>query len=453
MQLVGAASRVGAALVLLGSGGTPRVRGPCMIAADWPDGFGWPGDEAAGAAPTAAQSGWRRVAGCDVLLPEQQEGCVAIVHFVGGALVGAAPQQTYGGFLDTLSGYGIAVIATPSTMLTGLDHWAAADEVAAAWRGAITPVLRLLRDEHAAQSPIPVIGIGHSLGAKLLLLLGCRGDGEVGPRLANVLVSYNNYAAERSIPLLKEAAGVGAALGAGGAGAAQQIGGWLEDLGEAGAESVPGLSEQLRDSLGSALGDLGEKISETIGEDVRGDLGAISDGASAAISGVGGGITSASEMLARFGSAARGADGGVDSAGAEFYDAEFSPSPAETDAAVRSRYTVGRNFLVRFADDEIDQSAPLGALLRSRFTDEVTGIGGRVELRTLAGTHVTPNTPQLRGLDWSAFSAIDAAAADEARSLADRLAFEQEVAAGAVAGFVLDELEKWAEREAERAGR
>ena len=43
--------------------------------------------------------------------------------------------------------------------------------------------------------------------------------------------------------------------------------------------------------------------------------------------------------------------------------------------------------------------------------------------------------------------------ADEARSLADRLAFEQEVAAGAVAGFVLDELEKWAEREAERTGR
>ena len=49
-----------------------------------------------------------------MLLPEFGGECGAIVHFVGGALVGGAPQQTYGAFLETLADHGLCVVANPS---------------------------------------------------------------------------------------------------------------------------------------------------------------------------------------------------------------------------------------------------------------------------------------------------------------------------------------------------
>jgi len=36
--------------------------------------------------------------------------------------------------------------------------------------------------------------------------------------------------------------------------------------------------------------------------------------------------------------------------------------------------------------------------LRSKFTDKVTGTGGRLELKRLPGSHITPNTPDLGDL-------------------------------------------------------
>ena len=71
---------------------------------------------------------------------------------------------------------------------------------------------------------------------------------------------------------------------------------------------------------------------------------------------------------------------------------------------VTQRAQVGRNLLIRFSDDEIDQSPRLAKLLKRRFTDDETGIGGRLDFRTLEGTHVTPNAPDIgayfEGFDW-----------------------------------------------------
>eukprot|EP00959_Pyramimonas_sp_CCMP1952_P241790 5053491-Pyramimonas_sp.AAC.1 len=51
----------------------------------------------------------------------------AVVHFIGGAFVGAAPQITYRAFLKELSRSGLLIIVTP--YVSRFDHMRIADEV------------------------------------------------------------------------------------------------------------------------------------------------------------------------------------------------------------------------------------------------------------------------------------------------------------------------------------
>jgi hypothetical protein len=184
------------------------------------------GDTATQSEPDPPGNRWLSVRGCDVLLPESGEPR-AIFHFVGGASAGAAPRQLYGSFLEALSGHGYAVIATPCNILHGLNHYAAAAEVAARWEAVSADLPALIHPElmrtasttAAAAALPPVIGLGHSLGAKLLVLLACDAaepplypvfrsflaDGPLGARAANVLLSFNNYPTARSLPLMRQA--------------------------------------------------------------------------------------------------------------------------------------------------------------------------------------------------------------------------------------------------------
>jgi hypothetical protein len=82
-------------------------------------------------------------------------------------------------------------------------------------------------------------------------------------------------------------------------------------------------------------------------------LGALGANAQAYSRGVGG----AAGMSGR-GSAQAGSGGG-DADTAWGGQGDFSPSAEETDALVESRYAVRRNLLVRFTDDELDQSVSL----------------------------------------------------------------------------------------------
>ena len=114
---------------------------------------------------------------------------------------------------------------------------------------------------------------------------------------------------------------------------------------------------------------------------------------------------------------------------------------AQTDALVETSYGVVRNLVLSFANDGIDQSGPLARRLRDRFTDEVSGLGGRLEYKRLEGTHTTPNTPALAGalrqIDWSVADALGVGEA--ARSLLDaasRAEEEQGAACEAIADFL-----------------
>lgn len=210
---------------------------------------------------------WRQQA--DLWLLEPTLGpAIGTVEFIGGSYLAATPQLSYRRLLDALGHQGWRLAAW--SYVPGFDHQAQANQ---AWRQ-----FRQLREQgfHANHQQ-PLLRLGHSLGCKLHLLApdcgrGCSGLGAL---------SFNNFSAERSVPLL-------------------------------------------------------------------------------------------AEMGQQFG-----------------FRSEFSPSPSETLAQVKRHYGQGRNLLVRFSKDSIDQSPALLEVLQSRPNDQTT-------LITVPGDHLTPASAGLR---------------------------------------------------------
>ncbi|MBD1822471.1 DUF1350 family protein [Cyanobacteria bacterium FACHB-DQ100] len=80
---------------------------------------------------------------------------------------------------------------------------------------------------------------------------------------------------------------------------------------------------------------------------------------------------------------------------------EFTPSPTETTALIRDRYSVRRNLIIKFADDSIDQSLPLAQLLEESYP-------GLITTHRLKGTHLTPLGPDMKWQVGGSFTPIDA---------------------------------------------
>ena len=62
---------------------------------------------------------------------------------------------------------------------------------------------------------------------------------------------------------------------------------------------------------------------------------------------------------------------------------EFTPSPAETDKIVADHYHIRRNLLIKFHNDNVDQTLSIKPVLKSRFPEMIS-------LLTLQGNHLTP---------------------------------------------------------------
>lgn len=123
----------------------------------------------------------------------EPRGCI---EFIGGSYLAATPQISYRRLLEALSAKGWLVRAW--SYVPGFDHQ---DQANTAWRR-----FRQLRDSDgvvetkAAAAEPTILRLGHSLGCKLHLLA------PDGGRSASALValSFNNFSAERSVPLLAE---------------------------------------------------------------------------------------------------------------------------------------------------------------------------------------------------------------------------------------------------------
>ncbi|PSP17408.1 MAG: hypothetical protein BRC58_06455 [Cyanobacteria bacterium QS_8_64_29] len=132
---------------------------------------------------------WQNLSGTWVLLPPTPIG---IIHFIGGAFIGSAPQLTYRWLLEQLAQAGFAVIATPFD--SGFDHKALARNSFNRFEGVLQ---RLQASGAIRQRYLPVYGLGHSVGCKLHLL----GGSLFGPeRAGNMLLAYNNFPVRRAVP-------------------------------------------------------------------------------------------------------------------------------------------------------------------------------------------------------------------------------------------------------------
>ncbi|MGB3137342.1 MAG: DUF1350 family protein [Nodosilinea sp.] len=138
---------------------------------------------------------WQEVSGNWILVPPNP---TAIVHFLGGAFVAAAPSVTYQWLLENLARQGYVIVATP--FINTFDHTAIAQEVLITFDQAMRYLdKRALADA----SYLPIYGLGHSMGCKVHLLINSLWDVE---RAGNIYMSFNNYPARRSIPFLEQAA-------------------------------------------------------------------------------------------------------------------------------------------------------------------------------------------------------------------------------------------------------
>eukprot|EP01039_Chlorochromonas_danica_P008528 gene8528-9401_t len=136
--------------------------------------------------------GWVERHGNLVRYPRAGVQVLGVIHFLGGAFAGAAPQIFYKFLLEALADEGYVIVATPFHLQ--LNYLTLCDEVLAKF----DKVAVELAQEYGA---LPVIGLGHSLGALLQVLVSSLFPET--PRAVNVLLAYNHRPVVDHIPLYR----------------------------------------------------------------------------------------------------------------------------------------------------------------------------------------------------------------------------------------------------------
>lgn len=148
---------------------------------------------------------WEDLGGAKLLLPASSIPW-GVVHFIGGAVLGQFPELCYSALLRPLADrVGVAVICTPYEL--GSDHATLAATAGALFETAVS--LAAAKYGWSAGT-MPRIALGHSLGAKLQVLLQCREATDVNivldraPTIGVGLLAFNNFGVEDQVRLLKE---------------------------------------------------------------------------------------------------------------------------------------------------------------------------------------------------------------------------------------------------------
>lgn len=146
-----------------------------------------------------------------ILPPEDVVRPNAVIHFVGGTFFGSLPQIYYRTLLESLvrnTSCAIVVTPIPVTVLKSpLQHISLGRKLQEALDLAWKVVLQ---DEYGSSvlSDVPLCGMGHSLGARLLMVLTTLNHNKpkssstvvVPPYDSFILMSFTNYGAAAGIP-------------------------------------------------------------------------------------------------------------------------------------------------------------------------------------------------------------------------------------------------------------
>ena len=316
------------------------------------------------------QGEWYSMGGCSVLLPRERTP-KSIIHFVGGFVAGSAVTVTYGRMLAALANSGHLIVATPIPAVD-LNHGNVAAGVSTAFSNCYK--LNIMPLLGATGKDVPIIGLSHSLGGKLTILMNSKKQDRktLPPRAANIFLAFNNYGVEDNINLGKTQA----------AKASPEIQKILEAIDR---PEVQKLLENAKEDkmINEVFSTFFKKQNPTptpsaVGEDSKETKNTSND----AISDMGDKMASIINDL--------GNQLGVDIAQkvSEFTkdvpaQLEFIPDSTETWQLLQEGYNIQKNYMIQFEDDDIDQSNELAMKLRKRGCD--------AKIKSLAGNHLTPN--------------------------------------------------------------
>lgn len=304
-------------------------------------------------------SDWENLGGNYILRPPSDVAVRAVIHFLGGAFVGAAPHVTYRYLLHGFAQQGYLVVTTPYRL--GFDYLEVCDSVLECFERAAVPLAK----QYGA---LPVVGMGHSCGALLQVYITCLFPDT--PRAANALISFNNKPVKEAIPVFEEVVVPVAST-------------VMADTRE---------GRQLRESLASGrkvLVDGIEYITESspfpdstvteLRQDVQAGIDLIDQ------------LPGLLRMIA---------EGAV----------EFSPTPDETRESCRRMYSARRTLLLKFENDAIDESDDLEAVIQEakdimRLKRPMVNFDIRFE--TISGTHITPLTQDIMLPISAPFESLD----------------------------------------------
>lgn len=292
---------------------------------------------------------WQRTGRTSILLPAHP---TLLIHFIGGAFAGSAPDIAYRALLEGVSRETDAGIIATGFDVSG-DHWSIAEDVVSQWETALDSLDRDVKK-------LQVVGLGHSLGGKVTVMLQGREElkKRAGRRVGNVMMAFNNY-------------GVGNMMG----GMSKVVDG-IGDV----AEGFGLDREIVRNTIGNV--DVAS-ILKVVGERTRG----VAEGLDLSQR-FGEGFNNVFDKVAKVTEVAASGK-------------EFTPSPAEVESITETLYGVERTLIIKFSNDTIDESEGLARRLRLNLGEK------RVLYREIPGTHVTPLTPNLQQMRNVGNEAVD----------------------------------------------
>ena len=299
-----------------------------------------------------AKGRWIGKSGNFLLFPVDSDGIeltqpAGVIHFLGGAFVGAAPHITYRYLLESLNAAGFIIVATPYRL--DMDYLRSCDEILSKFDAVAV-------DLAGQYGPLPVIGLGHSCGALLQTLITSLFP--EAPRAINILISFNNKPVASAIPAFEELV-------------------------------IP-LSEQLMGESERSISLRAAVVSARSAIDKAIDVFAQSQLAPAFVG---------AELIPLFRQVVEIGDQvppllKIIAQGQR----EFEPSPADTKEVCRRMYRARRTLLIKFENDALDESEDIEKVLREANTImrmKRPMVEMEVDLRVMTGTHITPLTQNI----------------------------------------------------------
>lgn len=318
---------------------------------------------------------WYEMDSCFVIVPPVEVARVpkAVIHFVGGFVLGAYIPISYATLLTHLGNSGFIVVATPIPLIDS-KHGIVAEQALKSFSSCYFNHIKSILGN--SFSDVPILGLSHSLGGKITVLMGSLiKERKTSPkRYGNVFLAFNNFGIMDSLDMTTS---------------------------QAFKTVPPGVRQQMQESLGMLKNMNMEDIASRIGESVS---SSVSRGIESAVGELlsNDQQTVVSDLLTQLKNTVRSSIPTSIPIPTPPKIVEFDPSPEETWKILLKGYNVPRNVLFKFSADQLDQSFSCARVLGER--------GCQATVAQLAGNHLTP-CALLSQEDLLAALSVDTAAA------------------------------------------